>query len=143
MKYWVYKESRILGPFDKEAVSGLPGLDSGTLVCAGDPSGSAWVPAGELSDLTGIAVSGAGGLLDEFPSSSSLLDQLQIDSAGLIGDDDFPNSVSEGLFQDAAFKKNYQDIFSDRTSTDESAARHARDKISELTAQLESPGRPT
>src|SRR5258705_410322 len=29
VKYWVYKESRILGPFDKEAVSGPPGLDSG------------------------------------------------------------------------------------------------------------------
>ena len=137
MKYWVYKESRILGPFDKEAVSGLPGLDSGTLVCAGDPAGSAWVPAGELPDLPGIASSGAGGLLEEFPSSGSLLDQLQIDSAGLLSDDEFPNSVAENLFQDAAFKKDFQDILSYRISTDESSARHARDKISELTAQLE------
>ncbi len=137
MKYWVYKESRILGPFDKEAVSGLPGLDSGTLVCAGDPAGSAWVPAGELSDLTGFSSGGAGGLLDDFPSSGSLLDQLQIDSAGLIGDDEFPNSVAENLFQDAAFKKDFQDILSDRISTDESSARHAREKISQLTTQLE------
>ena len=52
MKYWVYKESRILGPFDKEAVSGLPGLDSGTLVCAGDPAGNSWMPAGELTELS-------------------------------------------------------------------------------------------
>ena len=56
MKYWVYKESRILGPFDKEGVSGLPGLDSGTLVCEGDPSGGSWLPAGEIKDLGVICV---------------------------------------------------------------------------------------
>ncbi|MDD5302661.1 MAG: hypothetical protein PHS14_06065 [Elusimicrobia bacterium] len=137
MKYWVYKESRILGPFDKEAVSGLPGLDSGTLVCAGDPAGGSWIPAGELDGLTGIAAGGAGGLLDDLPSSLGLLDQLQIDSAGLVGDDEFPNSFAEGLFQDAAFKEDFRDILSERISTDESSARRAREKISELTAQLE------
>lgn len=137
MKYWVYKESRILGPFDKEAVSGLPGLDSGTLVCAGDPAGASWVPAGELDGLTGIASGGAGGLLDDLPSSLGLLDQLQIDSAGLVGDDEFASSFAEELFQDAAFKKDFKDLLSERISTDESSARRARDKISELTAQLE------
>ncbi|MCR4296475.1 MAG: hypothetical protein NUW21_13140, partial [Elusimicrobia bacterium] len=94
MKYWVYKESRILGPFDKEAVSGLPGLDSGTLVCAGDPAGGAWAPAGELSELGGIA-SGGPGPVDDFPSSAGLLDQLQIESSGLLGDDEFSASFAE------------------------------------------------
>lgn len=136
MKYWVYKESRIHGPFDKEAVSGLPGLDSGTLVCAGDPAGGSWVPAGELEGMTGVAASGGGGLLDDLPSSISLLDQIQIDSSGLVVDDEFPNSFSDELFQDAAFKKDFSDILSDRISTDEASARHARDKIFELTAKL-------
>lgn len=135
MKYWVYKTSRIHGPFDKEAVSGLPGLDSGTLVCADDPAGGSWIPAGELDGLSGIA-SGGGGLIDDFPSSISLLDQIQIDSSGLVGDDEFTNLFSEELFQDAAFKKGFSDILSDRVSTDESAARQARDKIFELTAKL-------
>jgi len=136
VKYWVYKESRILGPFDKEAVSGLPGLDAGTLVCAGDPAGGSWTPAGELSDLAGVPA-GLAGVVDDFPSSAALLDQLQIDSAGLIGDDEFTASFAEELFQDASFKKDFKDILTSRIMPDESEARRARDKISELTAQLE------
>jgi len=136
VKYWVYKESRILGPFDKEAVSGLPGLDAGTLVCAGDPAGGSWTPAGELSELAGVP-GGGSGPLDDFPSTSGLLDQLQIDSAGLIGDDEFPASLAEDLFQDASFKKDFKDILSPSANADEAEARRAREKISELTAQLE------
>lgn len=136
MKYWVYKESRILGPFDKEAVSGLPGLDAGTLVCAGDPAGGSWTPAGELSELAGLP-GGGSGPLDDFPSTSGLLDQLQIDSAGLIGDDEFPASLAEDLFQDASFKKDFKDILSPSANAEEAESRRARDKISELTAQLE------
>ncbi|MBI2385991.1 MAG: hypothetical protein HYV14_08250 [Elusimicrobia bacterium] len=136
MKYWVYKESRILGPFDKEAVSGLPGLDAGTLVCAGDPAGGSWTPAGELSELAGLPDGGAGPL-DDFPSTSGLLDQLQIDSAGLIGDDDFPASLAEDLFQDASFKKDFKDILFPSADADAAESRCAREKISELTAQLE------
>lgn len=137
MKYWVYKETRILGPFDKEAVSGLPGLDAGTLVCVGDPSGSSWVPAGELDGLTGISAAGAGEGFEPLPSSMGLLDQLQIDSAGIVGDNEFPDSLAENLFQDAAFKKDFSDILSSRVEPGEPEARHAREKISELTAQLE------
>ena len=118
MKYWVYKESRILGPFDKEAVSGLPGLDSGTLVCAGDPAGGAWTPAGELSELAGIT-SGGPGPVDDFPSSAGLLDQLQIESAGLIGDDEFSASFAEEMFQDAGFKRGFADILAPRAAGDE------------------------
>lgn len=136
MKYWVYKESRILGPFDKEAVSDLPGLDQGTLVCAGDPAGGAWTPAGELAELGRIA-SGGPGPVDDFPSSAGLLDQLQIESSGLLGDDEFSASFAEELFQDAGFKKGFNDILAPRAAGDEAEARGAREKISELTARLE------
>lgn len=136
MKYWVYKESRILGPFDKEGVSGLPGLDHGTLVCAGDPAGGDWTPAGELAELGQIA-SGGPGPVDDFPSSAGLLDQLQIESSGLLGDDEFSASFAEELFQDAGFKRGFSDILAPRASGDEAAARGAREKISELTARLE------
>ena len=48
MKYWVYKDSRILGPFDKDAVAGLPGFDSSTLVSVGESASvgeGGWRPA--------------------------------------------------------------------------------------------------
>lgn len=137
MKYWVYKESRILGPFDKEGVSGLPGLDSGTLVCEGDPSGGAWLPAGEIKDLGGFAASAIGGDLGEFPSTIGLLDQLQIDASGLIGDDDFSGSLAEDLFQDASFRKGFGDVLSEGGSSDNADAVRARQKAAELTIQLE------
>lgn len=136
MKYWVYKESRILGPFDKEAVSDLPGLDAGTLVCAGDPAGGSWTPAGELAELSGLP-SGGVGPIDDFPTSAGLLDQLQIDSAGLIADDDFSASFAQELFQDAGFKRDFKDLLSAGAAADEAEARRAREKISELTARLE------
>lgn len=138
MKYWVYKESRIHGPFDKEVVSGLPGLDAGTLVCVGDPAGgSSWVPAGELDGLTRAAPASSDGLLADLPSSMALLDQLQIDTSGLVGDDEFPGALAEELFQDASFKGGFGDALSVRDPASDAEARRARDKISELTAQLE------
>lgn len=135
MKYWVYKESRILGPFDKEGVSGLSGLDSGTLVCAGDPAGGGWIPAEELGAL-GITARSAM-VFDEPPSTVGLMDQLQIDASGLIGDDDLSGAFAEDLFQDAALKKSFGDILSSPAPTDDGEIRRARDKITELTAQLE------
>jgi len=136
VKYWVYKESRILGPFDKEAVSGLPGLDAGTLVCAGDPSGgNSWVPAAELEGLSGLAAAPA---YDDFSSSSSLLDQLQIESAGALSDDEFPTSFAEELFQDAGFKKDFREILADHVTPDEREARRSREMVIELTTKLES-----
>ncbi len=140
MKYWVYKESRILGPFEKEAVSGLPGLDSGTLVCAGDPAGNSWMPAGELAELS-VVSSGGAGPLEDLPSSVGLLDQLQIDCAGLVGDDEFPGAFAEELFRDASFKRGFGDALSARAPSDEAEARRAHDKIAELTAQLEAMSR--
>lgn len=125
MKYWIYKESRILGPLDKEAMLGFPGLDSGTLVCPSDPDGGAWVPAGELSDLSGLSLTEypktrtAAVGTDEFPSEMGLLDCLQIDVAGLIGDDEFPGAFAEDLFQDADLKKSFGDILSARGPSDD------------------------
>jgi hypothetical protein len=135
VKYWVYKESRILGPFDKEGVSGLPGLDSGTLVCAGDPAGSSWRPAGEHEGLN--VLSASSGPADDLSSTIGLLDQLEIESAGLIDGDDMAGSFAEDLFQDASLKKGFADVLSARSPSEDAEARRARDKIVELTAQLE------
>ena len=137
MKYWVYKESRILGPFDKEGVCGLPGLDSGTLVCEGDPAGGSWLPVGEIKDLTGLTSRSIGIDFDDMPTTVGLLDQLQIDASGYVGDDDFPGALSENLFQDAIHKKGFGDLQSGRDSSADAEASRAKEKVAELTIQLE------
>lgn len=140
MKYWVYKDARILGPFDKDAFAGLPGVDSTTLVSAGDSAASGeggWLPAGEISDLAGVAADpGASWPHDELPSTYGLLDKLQLESAGLIGDDDFPGA-GEDLFQDADQKKNFADLLNPRPAAAEAELRRSKDRVSELTIQLE------
>jgi hypothetical protein len=142
VKYWVYKDSRILGPFDKDAVAGLPGLDAATLVSAGDPASTAeggWRPAAEVAELGSLALgsrrSWTGGE-PEFPTAHGLLDHLQLDAAGLIGDDDFPGLAGE-LFQDADMRRNFGELLTPREPVGEAELITARTRVSELTAQLE------
>lgn len=140
MKYWVYKDSRILGPFDKDAFAGLPGVDSATLVSAGETAAAGeggWLPAGEVSDLAAVAAdSGVSWPHDAPPSTYGLLDMLQLESAGLVGDDDFPGA-GEDLFQDAEQKKNFEDLLNPRPAAAEAELRRSKDRVSELTFQLE------
>jgi hypothetical protein len=72
----------------------------------------------------------------DLPSTYGLLDQLQIDAAGLIADDEFPNAA-EDLFQDADMKKTFGDLLAPRPTVDEAELRRAKDRVSELTVQLE------
>ncbi|MBI3288708.1 MAG: hypothetical protein HYZ74_04240 [Elusimicrobia bacterium] len=131
MKYWIYKDSSIHGPFDKEAVSGLPGVDAGTLVCSGDLDG-AWVPAGEL----GLALDAASSKgVNEGFSPMGLFDRLQIDTSGLIGDDEYPGALAENLFQDADLKKSFSDVLSSQSSDAELL--RSRSRISELSLQVD------
>lgn len=128
-----------MGPFDRDAVAGLPGLDAGTLVSVGDgaPSEADWRPAGELSDLSAAALERSSWSAEPPPSTQSLLDGLQIESAGLIGDDDFPGARGEDLFQDAAQKQTFGDLLHSRPSADEAELRRARDKAAEMAVQME------
>ncbi|MEK7383353.1 MAG: hypothetical protein AAB262_08715 [Elusimicrobiota bacterium] len=128
MKYWVYKDARILGPFDKDAFAGLPGVDSATLVSVGESAASregGWLPVGEISDLAGVVLNFGGSCSHDEPSSAyGLLDKLQIESTGLIGNDDFPGAA-EDFFQDAARKNNSAEL------------RRSKERVCELTSQLE------
>ncbi len=139
MKYWVYKDSRILGPLDKDGVAGLPGLDADTLVCAGESSATGegdWRPAGDVADLAALPLNrGTEWLVDDQSVAFSLLDALQIDSAGSVGDDEF-SGTAEPLFQDARLGR----AFADRPpplKVDDAELRRANDRAAELLAQLE------
>jgi hypothetical protein len=138
VKYWVYKDSRILGPFDKNDVAGLPGLDASTLVCAGDSAAAGegdWRPAGDVAEFAALPLH-RGWSFDGPPSTFGVLDKLQLDSAGLIGDDEFPGAA-EDLFQDAEMKRTFGDMLAPRPSVDAAELRRAKNRTAELTVQLE------
>jgi hypothetical protein len=140
LKYWIYKDARILGPFERDAMSGLPGFDASTLVCAGEDAGAAegqWSPAADIPDLAPLTLAHGPTWSPDAPTSSfGLLDKLQIDSAGLIGDDQYP-SAAEVLFQDAEIKKSFAELLVARTRGDDTEVRRLRGLVSELSVQLE------
>jgi hypothetical protein len=140
LKYWVYKDSRILGPFEKDAFAGLPGVDSSTLVCAGESAAAGegdWRPAGDVSDLAALTVdAGASWRGGESSSTFSLLDNLQLEAAGHINDDEFPGAA-EDLFQDAEMKRTFGDLLASRPDGDAAELRRAKEHSAELTVQLE------
>jgi len=140
VKYWIYKDSRILGPYERDAISGLPGFDAGTLVCAGENAGAAegqWAPAADIPELAPLTLGHGPTWSPDAPTSSfGLLDKLQIESAGLIGDEQYP-SAGEVLFQDAEIKRSFAELLVQRTRTDDSEVRRLRGLVSELSVQLE------
>lgn len=129
-----------MGPFERDAMAGLPGFDAATLVCAGDVAGASegqWSPAADVPELAPLALAhGAAWSPDAPDSSFDLLDKLQIESAGLIGDDQYP-SAAEVLFQDAELKKSFAELLVSRTSADDTEVRRLRGLVSDLSVQLE------
>lgn len=142
MKYWVYKDSRILGPFDRDSFAGLPGVDSATLVSVGDDAGARdadWRPVSEVPDLAGLGLDRASWAVlaeGDVPATQGALDRLQLDAAGLVADDDFP-AFAEELFQDPTMKRAFGDMLADKKVADEGELRRARDRSTELAAQVE------
>jgi len=140
VKYWVYKDARILGPFDKDSVAGLPGVDASTLVCAGESAAAGegdWRPAGDIADLAALPLDrGPAWPVDDMSSTYGILDKLQLETAGLIGDDEFPGAAEE-LFQDPTMKAAFGGLLTPRPTVDEAELRRAKDRAAELTVQLE------
>lgn len=62
MKYWVFNDARILGPYSREELAGLDAVHSGTLVCQEGTSGVAdgdWRALEAVPELAGLAFAGA------------------------------------------------------------------------------------
>ncbi|MDD5658162.1 MAG: hypothetical protein PHF00_13005, partial [Elusimicrobia bacterium] len=62
MKYWVYKDSQIMGPLAKEELGPAAGLCPETLVCLGESAGTAetdWRCAGDVEELNELCASRA------------------------------------------------------------------------------------
>lgn len=57
MKYWVYRDTRILGPFGRDELARLDGIDPGTLVCPEADLGQSegdWRAWGEIEGGAGV-----------------------------------------------------------------------------------------
>jgi len=70
MRYWVYADSRLLGPFTREDLTSVPGLSRDSLVCPEAASGAVekdWKALASVAELTDL-FSSAGGL----PAASTL-----------------------------------------------------------------------
>ncbi|TBR24658.1 hypothetical protein EPO15_03665 [bacterium] len=62
MKYWVFNDARILGPYTREELSGIEAVHAGTLVCQEGTSGVAdgdWRALEAVPELAGLAMAGA------------------------------------------------------------------------------------
>lgn len=139
MKYWVYKDAKILGPFDKDAFVGIPEVDSYTLVSAGETAASVeggWIPAGEVADLAGLALEGGRRWSVKEPLSAyGLLDTSALGSEVLF-DEGF-SGAAEALFQDADLKRNFTALLVPGPAGSDAELRRAEDRIASLSSQLE------
>jgi hypothetical protein len=134
MKYWVYKDSQILGPLAKEDLGQAGGVRPETLVCAEDSAGrmdADWRCAEEVGELSGLCAAapprlGAESFLEP---GFGLLERLRFETLALPGEGDGDGWLRD-LFSPAA----------DLPRPDEAARQElkdSKDRIQELTSQIE------
>ena len=139
MRYWVYKDSQILGPLAKEDLGLAGGVRPETLVCAEDNAGrmdTDWRCAEEVSELSSLcatapAPAGEDVLLEP---DFGLLERLQFETLALPGEGD-----EEGWLRDL-FSPASRIPAADLPRPDESARQQLKDsqtRVEELTAQIE------
>jgi len=145
MRYWVYHNSRILGPYDPSAMAGLTGLNSETLVCSEDALGrrdTDWQRAGDVPEL--VAVSATVSVLDDplHGANYGYMDRIQLETSGAITDGDamghWLDEFIQGVRTSAAPIKGYSTSPEDHTLARNNAAADlaATQKISELSIEL-------
>ncbi|HBL17654.1 MAG TPA: hypothetical protein DD417_13130 [Elusimicrobia bacterium] len=99
MHYWIYQDSRILGPFAREDVLSVPGVGQGSLVCEGSATGAAdqdWKPLDSVPELSGLLGSRAGASA-VMPSEFDSFGQFQETAHALLDNigrsDEYPSAV--------------------------------------------------
>ncbi|MDD5628553.1 MAG: hypothetical protein PHU21_05785, partial [Elusimicrobia bacterium] len=138
MRYWVFKDSQILGPLAKEDFGLVGGVRPETLVCAEGDAGRAdadWLCAEEVGELSGLCATAprapAGDLLEP---GFGLLERLQAETLPLPGE-----GGSEGWLTDI-FSPASRIPAADLPKPDEATRQALQDsqaRIQELTSQLE------
>ncbi|MDT8287131.1 MAG: hypothetical protein RQ748_08495, partial [Elusimicrobiales bacterium] len=67
MRYWLYSEGNIIGPYTPADLLGLPAFGQGSLVCAEHSNGEAaddWKPAEQVAEISAAMSVGVGGVID-------------------------------------------------------------------------------
>lgn len=67
MRYWLYSEGNIIGPYSPEELQGLPAFGQGSLVCPENAAGEAaddWKPAEQVAEILAAMSVGVGGGAD-------------------------------------------------------------------------------
>ncbi|HBE88870.1 MAG TPA: hypothetical protein DDW67_06980, partial [Elusimicrobia bacterium] len=67
MRYWLYSEGNIIGPYTPADLLGLPAFGQGSLVCPEHATGEAaedWKPAEQVAEISAAMSVGVGGVVD-------------------------------------------------------------------------------
>lgn len=143
MRYFVYKDSQIRGPFAPEEL-GSGGLTPEALVCAETVSGrhgGDWLTAGEVAELSAFRSSmGASTAVLEEPEISyevGGLEKLELESLGVPSETEGGEGWLLDIFEDAEFRQRWGDLLP-KPSRDPGDLFGAKSKITELTSQIES-----
>lgn len=140
MRYYVYKDSDILGPFAPEELES-GGFSSDALVCAESAAGGRdgdWLNAGDVGELSRLRSGTVTALLDDEPVTgveTGLLERLELDSVGISVESGQGPGWLADLLDDAEFRQRWADVLP--KPSDDTELLGARFKISELTSQIE------
>jgi hypothetical protein len=142
MRYFVYKDSQIRGPFAPDEL-GSGGLTPEALVCAETATGrhgGDWITAAEVAELSSFrsSLGAATAVLDEpvFDVEAAGLERLELDSLGVPSDSEDGEGWLLDIFEDAEFRQRWGDLVP-KPSKDPGDLFGSKSKISELTSQIE------
>jgi hypothetical protein len=105
MRYWVYQDARVQGPFSKEDLASVQGLDQDSLVCQADSSGGAkegdWTAMSDLSELADLyAVESGVSLAPATDVPNEIFSQFRKESEGVLDRIGYPEAWVSGVFED-------------------------------------------
>ncbi|MBI3553877.1 MAG: hypothetical protein HY077_15385 [Elusimicrobia bacterium] len=138
MRYFIYSDGNVSGPFDPRELEESGGLPADALVCAESLSGrrdSDWLPACEVAGLSALRPSSATAVLDEplLPGETGAFERLELETFGGPAAGDGENWLLD-LFDDAQFRQRWGELL---PKPSEDAEEVSQARISELTGQLE------
>src|SRR5437879_1000487 len=116
MRYFIYRDSEIAGPFTPQDLEQSGGIPADSLVCAEVASGrydNDWVPAAAVAELSGVRTSlgTAAAVLDEpLAGEAGAFERLELDTAGLPGITGEGESWLLDLMDDAQFRQRWGEL---------------------------------